>query len=271
MYRRSKRIASKSSPLHEGTMNNTLEYELEASTNKIVPFSFDKEENRLSELKKPITVKEEQMDTKKRKSIAAPLQDITNTFHKRLRTRTPKKELKVKSESKNSDDQVSVEDLGYIELQEANEVFPKLFVGSKKAGVDKEWLKENNIGYIVNITSTLNKKFESDNKKTKEFVYKRISIEDTMDTKLARYFTDIFEIIDEAAKNQSGVLLHWYGCAISLDSDSHLSKLGVSRSASFAIAYLMKRWQLPFLNAYQTVKKARPQIKPIDGKHLSHF
>lgn len=40
---------------------------------------------------------------------------------------------------------------------------------------------------------------------------------------------------------------------------------GVSRSASFCLAYLMKHCNLSLLNAYNYLKKRRPRIKPNCG------
>lgn len=48
---------------------------------------------------------------------------------------------------------------------------------------------------------------------------------------------------------------------------------GVSRSASFVIAYLMKSKLMPYLDAYALVKCKRPIIKPNSGfvKQLEEY
>lgn len=109
-------------------------------------------------------------------------------------------------------------------------------------------LKENNITHILNVTTNVENKFES------ELVYKNIKIYDLPSTDLKSHFSDSFEFIDNAIKNSvnNNVLVH--------------CNVGVSRSASLVIAFLLqKRIFINYKSAYNYVKERRPKIMPNDG------
>ncbi|KAJ2799115.1 hypothetical protein H4R20_004555 [Coemansia guatemalensis] len=65
---------------------------------------------------------------------------------------------------------------------------------------------------------------------------------------LARYFAECFEFIDRARTNHEGILVH--------------CQLGVSRSASLVIAYVMRTMELGFGQAYEYVRVRAPCISP---------
>ncbi|KAJ2632571.1 tyrosine/serine/threonine protein phosphatase, partial [Coemansia sp. RSA 1694] len=65
---------------------------------------------------------------------------------------------------------------------------------------------------------------------------------------LARYFGDCFAFIDSARTAQQGILVH--------------CQLGVSRSASLIIAYVMRTMALGFGAAYEYVRLRAPCISP---------
>ncbi|KAJ2076927.1 tyrosine/serine/threonine protein phosphatase [Coemansia sp. RSA 988] len=65
---------------------------------------------------------------------------------------------------------------------------------------------------------------------------------------LARYFSECFEFIDRARTRHEGILVH--------------CQLGVSRSASLVIAYVMRTMELGFGQAYEYVRVRAPCISP---------
>lgn len=72
-----------------------------------------------------------------------------------------------------------------------------------------------------------------------DFCYKKLEIQDTLDQNLKGYFEEVFDFIEKAEK----ILVH---CS-----------QGKSRSASFVIYYLMKKWGIGYDEAFLYVKKRR--------------
>ncbi|KAG9349471.1 hypothetical protein JZ751_027916 [Albula glossodonta] len=83
------------------------------------------------------------------------------------------------------------------------------------------------------------------------FVYKTLNILDLPDTIITSYFEECSQFIDQAKAEKGVVLIH--------------CNAGVSRSASVVIGYLMSRDRLSFVEAFASVKRARPAICPNPG------
>lgn len=77
---------------------------------------------------------------------------------------------------------------------------------------------------------------------------KCINISDTFETLVDKFFDETHNFIEEARKNHCNILVH--------------CKAGISRSPTIAIAYLMKWKRLHLHDAYEFVKRCRPQISP---------
>lgn len=77
---------------------------------------------------------------------------------------------------------------------------------------------------------------------------KCINISDTFEQLLDKFFDETHSFIEEARRNKCNVLVH--------------CKAGISRSPTIAIAYLMKWKRLHLQDAYNFVKRCRPQISP---------
>ncbi|KAG7173267.1 Dual specificity protein phosphatase 16-like [Homarus americanus] len=78
--------------------------------------------------------------------------------------------------------------------------------------------------------------------------FMRIPVNDNFSEKLLPYFNDAFNFIDKVRESSGCVLVHCLA--------------GISRSATVAIAYVMKHLSLPFDEAYMYVKTRRPTISP---------
>ena len=77
---------------------------------------------------------------------------------------------------------------------------------------------------------------------------KCINIADNSDQLISKFFDEAYAFIDEARRKRCNILIHCLA--------------GISRSPTFAIAYLMRVKSLHWKDAYDLVKKSRPQIDP---------
>lgn len=77
---------------------------------------------------------------------------------------------------------------------------------------------------------------------------KFINVSDNFEQLLGKVFEEAYNFIEEARRNKCNILVH--------------CNAGISRSPTIAIAYLMKWKHLHFQEAYQFVKRCRPQISP---------
>ena len=121
----------------------------------------------------------------------------------------------------------------------------KLYLSGDDVASNFDLLKEKQITHILNLTSTFTNRFDS------HFVYKTIKIDDKLGENIGKYFQDSFEFIENAFKQNSTnrVLVH--------------CNMGVSRSPSFVIAYLMQKHLFPsYIDAYEHVLKCRDFIYP---------
>mmetsp|Transcript_49269 Transcript_49269/g.56608 ORF Transcript_49269/g.56608 Transcript_49269/m.56608 type:complete len:147 (-) Transcript_49269:112-552(-) len=85
-----------------------------------------------------------------------------------------------------------------------------------------------------------------------DFVYHFIDVEDSPEANLKKYFDEIVQFIHSGCSQPDGrVLVH---CA-----------MGVSRSSTAIIAYLMKIQKMKFNAALQYVKELHPYCRPNDG------
>ena len=93
-------------------------------------------------------------------------------------------------------------------------------------------LEEKKITHILNLTTNFNNAFVN------KFIYKTIKVNDKLHENIYKYFNESFEFIDNALKDDKNrVLVH--------------CNMGVSRSPSFIIAYLLqKRLYTNYLDAY---------------------
>ena len=103
----------------------------------------------------------------------------------------------------------------------------------------------------LGITHILNCTIESPNYFPKEMIYCNIKVKDHESTKLNNYFLKSNNFIDNCIKENGKVMVH--------------CQMGISRSATLVIVYLMnsKKWSLQ--KSLKFVKDSRPVINPNRG------
>ncbi|KAK2894949.1 hypothetical protein QQF64_011960 [Cirrhinus molitorella] len=122
-------------------------------------------------------------------------------------------------------------------------ILPHLYLGSQRDVLNKELMTQNGITYVLNASNTCPKPdFISDNH------FMRIPVNDSYCEKLLPWLEKTNEFIDKAKVSNCRVIVHCLA--------------GISRSATIAIAYIMKTMGLSSDDAYRFVKDRRPSISP---------
>jgi protein-tyrosine phosphatase len=119
----------------------------------------------------------------------------------------------------------------------AQEIIPRLYLGSAHSAKNRNFLKDKQITHILSMNGA--KPIYPD-----EFTYKTIAEEDQIKTNLLQHFNSCFEFIDKVLKFEAGsILIHCAG--------------GRSRSATIVIAYIMHKHKLSFEEAFNMVQDRR--------------
>ncbi|XP_055926654.1 uncharacterized protein LOC129958294 isoform X4 [Argiope bruennichi] len=130
-----------------------------------------------------------------------------------------------------------------IANQGPTRILPFLYLGSQFDAMNKELLKDYNITYELNVSTSCPQP---------EFVpeghFMRIPVNDTYSEKLLPYFPEAFNFLDKVREGNGCVLVHCLA--------------GISRSATVAIAYVMRYLRLSSDDGYRYVKSKRPTISP---------
>ncbi|XP_061826012.1 dual specificity protein phosphatase 8 isoform X1 [Nerophis lumbriciformis] len=122
-------------------------------------------------------------------------------------------------------------------------ILPHLYLGSQKDVLNKDLMLQNGITYVLNASNTCPKPdFIS------ESHFMRIPVNDNYCEKLLPWLDKTNEFIDKAKVSNCRVIVHCLA--------------GISRSATIAIAYIMKTMGLSSDDAYRFVKDRRPSISP---------
>uniref|UniRef100_A0A8C6Z8T9 protein-tyrosine-phosphatase n=1 Tax=Nothoprocta perdicaria TaxID=30464 RepID=A0A8C6Z8T9_NOTPE len=113
---------------------------------------------------------------------------------------------------------------------------PKLYLGC-------ELMQQNDIGYVLNASNTCPKP---------DFIpeshFLRVPVNDSFCEKILPWLDKSVDFIEKAKASNGCVLVHCLA--------------GISRSATIAIAYIMKRMDMSLDEAYRFVKEKRPTISP---------
>jgi protein-tyrosine phosphatase len=124
------------------------------------------------------------------------------------------------------------------------EIVDGLFLGSSLNARDFEWLSSNHITHILNMAKELPMHFPD------RFEYKKVPAMDEETCKICKYFPEIVEFIDQGLR-QGRVLVH--------------CMMGISRSATAIILYLMVRKDMSSSSARKFVKQKSSLVNPNRG------
>jgi len=155
-----------------------------------------------------------------------------------------KQQQKLKQKEKAQKEHAEKVAVQELRIQKAKEercgflVIPGLFLGSKQAAHNEEWLEEAGVKYIVNCTSEVKNYYENAG-----ITYKRIAIADSGSVPVGLYFKEVCTFIKEAINSGGKVLVH--------------CKEGRSRAPTFVTAYLIGECGWKFEDANAHVEKIR--------------
>lgn len=118
-----------------------------------------------------------------------------------------------------------------------------IFLGGIKEVEDFDFLKKNKITHILSVLDLVDKPNVS-----KEFKHLFLEVKDDDLENIIQHFPKCHEFIEECISNLGKILVH--------------CEMGISRSSTIVISYLMKKKQMTFKRAFKKVKAKRPKIKP---------
>lgn len=127
-----------------------------------------------------------------------------------------------------------------------------LYLGNIVAASDDKMLKKHGVTHILRVLKGDYGKIHAD-----KFVYKIIQIDDLPNQNIQKYFEQAHKFIDDALSGETDgrknkVLVH--------------CQVGMSRSATVVISYLMKKFpEMSLTKAYRLAKSKRPIVNPNDG------
>ena len=125
------------------------------------------------------------------------------------------------------------------------EIVEGLFLGSFGEASDQTWLESHGITHILNMAKELPEYFPG------AYGYKKIPLQDEETCRITKYFPDIVNFTDACLEGGGKILVH--------------CMLGVSRSATAVILYLMERRNYSCIGARQFIKEKRRFVRPNNG------
>lgn len=125
-----------------------------------------------------------------------------------------------------------------------------LYLGSSQDAKNLDWLKKKKIRYIMNATCEVPQGgVPNYHRKDQSFEYCRIKLSDNDSECLSHHYQQIWDFFERALIREDGCML--VHC-----------KLGVSRSASCILAFLIKFMKMPYSQALNLLIASRPEVYP---------
>ena len=122
------------------------------------------------------------------------------------------------------------------------QITEKIYLGNEDTARDKELLKKLNISHILICAEGCEPFFPND------YTYKILYIDDAIDENILSWLKEAFEFIDSSVNN---IYIH---CV-----------MGISRSPTIVIGYLMYKKKMKYEEAYDFVRNKRNAISPNSG------
>ncbi len=120
----------------------------------------------------------------------------------------------------------------------------KIFLGTREHSEDLTFIQNENIKAVVCVMK--------DPPILKEGInFLHISIEDLPSEKISDHFDNFIKFINDNIQKKNNIFVHCY--------------MGISRSPSFIIAYLIKIKKMKYIDALNFVKSKRAQVEPNIG------
>eukprot|EP00743_Colponemidia_sp_Colp-15_P006929 GILK01007478.1.p1 GENE.GILK01007478.1~~GILK01007478.1.p1 ORF type:complete len:333 (-),score=37.76 GILK01007478.1:278-1219(-) len=138
----------------------------------------------------------------------------------------------------------------FNDLCRGSQILPlTLYLGGQEAAEDVEWLQRRKITHVMNTAAELS----SDQKlySSLNIAYKHFALNDTPECPIEQVFEQATDWIHEAVEKDGRVLVH---CA-----------MGISRSCTIVIAYLMRFHCWSFKVAFKHVRDNRRACYPNEG------
>ena len=126
-----------------------------------------------------------------------------------------------------------------------SKIFNWLFLGSYRNACNKQEIKDIGINYVLNCAIECMESFPAGIK------YCHLKLSDSPSFKIIHYLEKATSFINQAQINNGVILVH--------------CQLGISRSTSCVIAYMIKYMGYTAKNALNFIKKKRPQVMPNFG------
>jgi len=124
-------------------------------------------------------------------------------------------------------------------------ILPYLYLGNQENAYEKKMLQDIGIKRILNVADDAECRWK------KDFTYLHLKLDDVENQSIRPFFQQAFEFIDNGRDTKESVLVH---CV-----------QGISRSASFIIAYIMQKEKWTLEKSIQHAKTARSIVNPNRG------
>ena len=128
------------------------------------------------------------------------------------------------------------------QMDPASKILDYLFLGSEWNASNLDELRMNGITHILNVTREIDNFFPG------VFTYKNIREYDEESTDLLKYLDSTYRYIKTAKEEDGKVLIH--------------CKMGISRSATVTISYVMKEYSMSLEEVMTMVKSKRSIVNP---------
>lgn len=125
-----------------------------------------------------------------------------------------------------------------------SQIEDKLYLGMQEVAVSEEYIKKLGIQRIL----TLREYPLAEDQKLPNIDYYHVGLHDTPDDDLLSHFPECHKFLDEGAAKGQTIYVH--------------CRMGVSRSATVVISWLMVKYKLSAEEALKKVQKKRSQVRP---------